>query len=297
MDKKTLNPLLISSLKLTAKSWIAINANSGECFASYNEHERREMASLTKIMTAYTSLQIINGLDINMTESLIEVSFDASLIKGTTANLSEGDVLNIYDMLHAMLLPSGNDAAYALAEYFGLILIELGFKGSLNPVQVFVNEMNRNAKILGMFDTNYANPHGLQNFYNKSSAYDIAKLARSVMKFSLFAEIVKKQYYSCLGSDILDKQKIFRWTNTNKLLTKGFQGLKTGITTVAGPCLASSYKDSEANIIIILLSCKTPDLRWTETMKLKNCIIQELYPRSNTIQQDKSKHLFKKKLY
>eukprot|EP00826_Nyctotherus_ovalis_P002875 TRINITY_DN10579_c0_g1_i1.p1 TRINITY_DN10579_c0_g1~~TRINITY_DN10579_c0_g1_i1.p1 ORF type:complete len:294 (+),score=83.98 TRINITY_DN10579_c0_g1_i1:200-1081(+) len=282
MEKKSLT--MSSSLKLTAKSWIAINGNTGEYFIGCNEHERREIASLTKIMTAYTSMQIINALDINITESLVEVSFDASLMNGTTASLCEGDVLNIYDMLHAMLLPSGNDAAYALAEYFGLLLIELGFKGSFDPIQIFVNEMNKNAKILGMLDTSYANPHGLQNPNNKSSAHDVAKLAKSAMKLPLFADIVKKQTYSCLGQDMLSRQKSFRWTNTNKLLTKGFQGLKTGITSVAGPCLASSYKDSETNIIIVVISCKTPELRWTETIKLKNYVVQEFCGKSETTQ-------------
>ena len=130
MDKRIKNHLLPSPPQLTSKSWAVINANTDEFLGGYHEHERREIASLTKVMTAYTALKIINNLNINVTESKIEASFESSITGGTSANLEEGDVLNVWDMLHAMLLPSGNDAAYALAEYFGLVLIELGLKPS-----------------------------------------------------------------------------------------------------------------------------------------------------------------------
>ena len=295
MEKKVKGNIIVNPLNITAKAWAVLNANSGEFINGYHEHERREIASLTKIMTAYTSIQIINSLDINITESMVETSFDASLMGGTTARLDEGDLLNIHDMLHAMMLPSGNDAAYALAEYFGLLLLELGFKGSSDPIQVFLKEMNKNAKTLGMNDTTYANPHGLQNFYNKSTAYDLAKLSNAAMKLPLLAEIVKKVKYSCYGQDILGRTKSFEWSNTNKLLSKGFRGLKTGITPTAGPCLASSYKDSDNNLIIILLSSKSSDLKWTETIKLKNYCIQSTNIKVDTNQQEKSKLRITKK--
>jgi D-alanyl-D-alanine carboxypeptidase len=174
------------------------------------EKERREIASLTKIMTAYTAIGIITRLDINILASKVEASIDAALMAGTSAELAEGDVLSIWDMLHAMLLPSGNDAAFALAEYFGLLLLEIGLPSitkSTDPIAVFVSEMNTNAKILGMHNTTFANPHGLQNSQNKSTAHDIAKLAATCMKMPLFSEIVKKHKYSCIGQDMFGNQK------------------------------------------------------------------------------------------
>jgi D-alanyl-D-alanine carboxypeptidase len=278
MEKRIRNHSLFSPPQITAKSWAVLNANTGELLGGQHEHERREIASITKVMTAYTAIQIINSLNINVDESKVETSYDASLMIGTTAYLEEGDVLSVRDMLHAMLLPSGNDAAYALAEYFGLVLIELGLKASklVDPIQVFLCEMNKNAKAIRMSNTNYANPHGLQNFFNKSSALDIAKLSQIVMRFSLFSEIVKKQKYSCTGQDLFGNNKTFTWKNTNKLLAKGFNGLKTGITSSAGPCLVSNYKDDMVNLIIVVLSSKTPDHRWTETMKLKDWIVRVL---------------------
>jgi len=272
MEKRIKNNNLPSPPHITAKSWVVLNISTGELLGGQHEHERREIASITKVMTAYTAIQIIDSLNINVDESRVETSYDASLMIGTTAYLEEGDVLSVRDMLHAMLLPSGNDAAYALAEYFGLVLIELGLKASkvVDPIQVFLCEMNKNAKAIGMSNTNYANPHGLQNFFNKSSALDIAKLSQVAMRFPLFSEIVKKQKYSCTGQDLFGNNKTFVWKNTNKLLAKGFNGLKTGITTSAGPCLASNYKDDRANLIIVVLSSKTPDHRWTETVKLRD---------------------------
>jgi len=294
MDKKnSKNPSSdpTSALQITAKSWAILNANTGELVYGFHEHDRKEIASLTKIMTAYTSIQIITKLDINILASKVETSFDAALMNGTSADLAEGDVLSIWDMLHAMLLPSGNDAAYALAEYFGLLLLELGMPSVskvTDPIQIFIAEMNKNAKSLGLSDTNYANPHGLQNCFNKSSAYDIAKLSAAAMKSPLFAEIVKKAKYTCLGQDMFGNQKMFMWYNTNKLLAKGFNGLKTGITPTAGPCLSSSYKDSQISLIMVVLNCKSPEHRWNEIMRMKDWASQTLLGRKEKEKSENS---------
>ena len=276
---------LSSGLKITAKSWLILNAKTGEILSSQQEHERREIASITKVMTAYTAIQIINNLNIDIKQSKIETSYEAASIKGTTAELAKGDVLSLVDMLHGMLLPSGNDAAYALAEYFGLILLELGLKSQykmVDPIQIFLHEMNKTAKSIGMTKSNFASPHGLKNCFNKSSAIDLAKLSIEVMKCPLFADIVKKQSYECIGQDINENVKKFIWFNTNKLLAKGFNGLKTGITPSAGPCLLSSYVDDQVQITMVLLSCKTPDHRWTETLKMKDWTIKVLLKTKDT---------------
>eukprot|EP00826_Nyctotherus_ovalis_P050011 TRINITY_DN6088_c0_g1_i4.p1 TRINITY_DN6088_c0_g1~~TRINITY_DN6088_c0_g1_i4.p1 ORF type:complete len:316 (+),score=69.67 TRINITY_DN6088_c0_g1_i4:155-1102(+) len=276
---KLKNLALQSGLKLTAKSWLILNSKTGEILSSQQEHERREIASITKVMTAYTAIQIISNLHINVTESKIETPCEAAALKGTRAELSEGDVLSVLDMLHAMLLPSGNDAAYALAEYFGLVLLEVELKSQykmVDPVQVFIYEMNKSAKALGMTESNFASPHGLKNCFNKSSAIDLAKLGMAAMKCELFANIVRKQAYECIGQDSYGCEKKFIWFNTNKLLTKGFSGLKTGITPSAGPCLLSSYVNEKVELMMILLSCKTPDHRWTETLKMKDWAVKAL---------------------
>ncbi len=272
MEERKASP---PSLQLSAKAWAIYDSNTDQLLCGHLERERREIASLTKIMTAYTAICTIVRLDMNVLDSKVETSFDASMMAGTTADLAEGDVLSVWDMLHAMLLPSGNDAAYALAEYFGLLLMETGTKGA-DPILTFVSEMNRNAKILGLSNTTFASPHGLQNALNKSTAHDVAKLAAVCMKSPLFAEVVKKSKYTCLGLDMFGSQKMFMWVNTNKLLAKGFDGLKTGITPTAGPCLASSFRDGSFNLILVVLACKSPDHRWCEVMLMKDWAVARL---------------------
>lgn len=224
-------------------------------------------------MTAYTVLDLANRFDIDIIESKIEVSLDAAIIGGTSADLIEGDLISIWDMLHGMLLPSGNDAAYCLAEYFGLIILDLGLppiSKYSDPVTLFIAEMNKNARNLGLKDTNYASPHGLQNVANKSTAADVAKLAYKCMQEPLFKQIVQKTKYTCIGYDNDGDRKVFMWTNTNKLLGKGFNGIKTGITPSAGPCLAASFEYEEnENVIIVLLNSKSPEIRWHECTRLK----------------------------
>ena len=262
---------------VSAKSWAIFDASSQALICGKQEAEPHEIASLTKIMTAYTAIHVASRLDINMLTSKVVVSYDASEMTGTTANLAAGDALSFWDMLHAMLLPSGNDAAYAIAEYVGYLLLEFGmppFAKSSDPVSIFVAEMNRNAKQLHMTNTTYHNPHGLQDPLNVSSAGDVAKLAATVMGMPFFAEIVKKPRYACVGYDIAGQQKKRQWANTNRLLSKGFNGLKTGITPSAGPCLASSYHSGGVNLVIVVLGCKTPDHRWHEVMKLKDFAIR-----------------------
>jgi len=285
--KTTANSMSLSSdgaftvPNVTAKSWAICDATNQTILWGKNETDRREIASLTKIMTAYTAIKIMTRLDVNMMSSKIEVSSEATTLGGTTAGLSDGDSLTVWDMLHALLLPSGNDAAFCIAEYFGLLLCELGLPPlakSTNLVDIFVAEMNANAKNLKLSGTTYANPHGLANPYNKSTAADIAKLSSICMGMPLFAEIVRKTKYSCLARTEEGKQKVYTWNNTNRLLTKGFNGVKTGITPTAGPCLASSFKDSKNHLVIVILNCKTPDHRWHEMNKLKDFAIGLLGP-------------------
>lgn len=92
----------------------------------------------------------------------------------------------------------------------------------------------------------------------------------------MFKEIVNKEVYICKGKDIYDEEKEFRYVNTNKLLDKGFNGVKTGVTPAAGPCLASSFEKDNLHLIVILMNTKTMDSRWVETPKLTLWAINRL---------------------
>lgn len=144
------------------------------------------------------------------------------------------------------------------------------------PIKYFIQEMNRYARALGLESTNYANPHGLSHKNNKSTAYDIGKLSCIAMQDPMLREIVNKQSYECRGKDIYDEEREFEWTNTNKLLGKGFNGLKTGVTPAAGPCLAASFEKDSLHLVVVVMNTKTMDNRWVEVPKLTLWAINRL---------------------
>lgn len=141
--------------------------------ASRFDLTKREIASLTKIMTLWVCIQLIEKFSIDPEKEIVTVSDQASIQGGTTANLFEGDRLSVWDCFHALMLPSGNDAAVALSEHFGNIILKnstLSKKNAFNlnnssldlsPYKIFLDEMNKYAKDLNMVYTFYANPHGL----------------------------------------------------------------------------------------------------------------------------------------
>ena len=143
-------------------------------------------------------------------------------------------------------------------------------------MKYFLQEMNRYARALGLESTNYANPHGLSHKNNKSTAADIGKLACIAIQDPLIREIVINKSYTCVGRDIRDEPSEFSWSNTNKLLGKGFNGLKTGVTPAAGPCLAASFEKDSLHLVIIVMNTKTMDNRWVEVPKLTLWAINRL---------------------
>jgi D-alanyl-D-alanine carboxypeptidase (penicillin-binding protein 5/6) len=100
--------------------------NNGECLFGRGENEKKEIASLTKVMTCYTVLKLCQNYEISLKETIITISPLASEIDGTTANLRHKDKLSIWDLLHGLMLPSGNDAGFLLAEYFGELIFKNG---------------------------------------------------------------------------------------------------------------------------------------------------------------------------
>jgi len=158
------------------------------------------MASLTKMMTAIVSLELAQKLNLDIRSTFFKVSIKASTTPGTTANLLDGQYLSIWDLLHGLMLPSGNDAAMVLAENFSTRLnnktkkkIEKDELGNIiqsksktvsfnESCSLFVKEMNKTARRYFMRHTNYANPHGLADKSNHSTALELAYLANYAMK-------------------------------------------------------------------------------------------------------------------
>ncbi|EAS03230.2 D-alanyl-D-alanine carboxypeptidase family protein (macronuclear) [Tetrahymena thermophila SB210] len=290
--------------QVTAKAWALFDGSSGKFIDGKCVHNQREVASLTKIMTCYTVIEFFEQiLQKDMKRVFVRVSSRASQTNGTSARLKYNMIISIWDLLYGLMLPSGNDSAVCLAENVGSLMYlyyvkqdneilqdefiydeqllhkKLELDSTPNTgMQRFLVQMNINAVNFELINTNYSNPHGLKNPLNKSSAYDVAKISCNAMKLESFKKIVTTKIHTAQVK-VKNQQGLYEnvswtWENTNKLLDKGWSGIKTGITDAAGPCLASciKFKDpiNEINryLIIVILSAQSMDIRWSECQKI-----------------------------
>jgi len=241
--------------------------------SSKNLNLSLEIASMTKIMTAYVVCKILFGdmqcVNLNPKKLYMRASYYAAKVGGTTANIKEGLRYSIYDLLVGLMLPSGNDASLVLAENFGRFLIIEASRNSsmklkdcieMDPydqeqsrfyVKRFIKRMNAEAQKLKLSNTSFSNPHGLSDKANRSSAQDVTRLTMAALKYTLFAEIVNK--YQFISNAVFDwdvRREINdrgclvtqRWFNLNVLLKdpkNRYKGVKTGQTPNAGSCLCS----------------------------------------------------------
>ncbi len=269
---------------VTALAWSLVDGRTGELLWGKDFTERLEIASLTKIMTAYTTIRTLRLLKLDCAKVVLQVSPRAAMTVGTLAGLREGDKLKVSQMLYGLLLPSGNDAALALAEGCGKLMIEGWGKSKVlkrklkrflnvrtvkelpttDAIEIFVRCMNRFAARLGLTKSTFSNPSGLADKGNKSTAEDLGRLVWAARKESLIATIAKTREYKCLGADGKSVMKEFSWANTNQLLKDGFDGFKTGITPTAGPCLIGTRTYRKVGLVITVLHCKTCEHRWKE---------------------------------
>lgn len=222
--------------EVTAKGAVVINADTGEVLFRKNADKRLPMASTTKIMT--TILAIEHGrLDEQFT-----VDSQAVKTEGSSMGLCENDKVTVRALCYGMMLPSGNDAANCTA---------VRISGS---IESFVGLMNQKAQQLGLSDTHFVTPSGLDDNTDEhySTAQDMAMLTRYAMHNSTFREICSaKKVKLCFGDPPYE-----RWLyNTNKLLSSchGVIGVKTGFTDKAGRCLVSCCERNGARLICVTL--------------------------------------------
>lgn len=161
--------------KISANCWAIYDVNKKTMIEGKREHFKREIASLTKIMTAWVVINLCKQWNLNFRTHEVTVSSVASDIRGTCAELKEGDVLSVEQLLYGLMLPSGNDAAFALAQHFGKMIYKRrkytkidqqrirSFQFDYHPyyAKYFLKEMNDWAEKLGMTQTHFDSPHGL----------------------------------------------------------------------------------------------------------------------------------------
>ena len=228
--------------KLDAGSWVLIDAHTGMFLAGKDPDKQVPIASTTKLMVAIVALDEGVNLDEKVT-----VSEDAARYAGSVysnVGLYPYDQVSVEDLLTAALVPSGTDAVYALAEHLG--------DGSVDE---FVGKMNDKAKELGLKHTHYANPAGIDDPENYSSAADLAKIARTAMKYPEFRKIVAEP-----EATISTQDRKIQIVNTNLLVVpnSGYDygpatGVKTGTSPKAGPCLVASATSGDESYIAVIL--------------------------------------------
>ena len=219
----------------SASSAILFAPASGSILFQKNADQKRPIASTTKIMTALTVLRKGGDLD-----RLCTIPPEACGIEGTSIYLKPGETLSVRDLLYALLLSSANDAATALA---------LLCSGS---IPAFAEEMNRNAEQIGLENTFFMNPHGLDHPEHYSTARDLALLAAAAFEDVTFREMVSTRRYSIPAPD--GGRRFF--LNHNKLLTRypDCVGVKTGFTKKSGRCLVSAAERDGVLLISVTLN-------------------------------------------
>ena len=232
---------------INARIAVAYDRKSGKAIYGKNENKRTAMASTTKIMTA---IVLIENADLDQT---ITVSAKAAGTGGSRLGLKHNDKITMKDLLYGLMLKSGNDAAVAIAENVG------------GSIEKFADLMNEEAKKIGLDNTHYVTPHGLDNPEHYTTAYELAKLADYALKNEIFAKVVNTKNYTVTINGY--PKNI---TNTNELLgyLDGVNGVKTGFTNNAGRCLVTSVNRNEFEIITVVLQADTKKMRTTDSISL-----------------------------
>lgn len=232
---------------LNARAAIIYDRTTKEVIWGKNEDVKKAMASTTKIMTAIVVLEKTNLSDV------VTISKKAASIGGSRLKVSQGDKICVNDLLYGLMLRSGNDTAIALAEYVG------------GSVEGFANLMNEKAKELGLSNTHFVTPHGLDNENHYTTAYELAIITDYALNNSTFSKIVNTK-----STTITVNGTSRTIGNTNELLgyMKGVNGVKTGFTNGAGRCLVTSCTRDNNQIITVVLGCDTKKQRTSDSSKL-----------------------------
>ncbi|MGW0912995.1 D-alanyl-D-alanine carboxypeptidase family protein [Streptomyces sp. NPDC002784] len=247
---------------VSAKGAFMLDSTTGSTLYSKSADTKRPMASTTKIMAARVVLAIPDvNLDTKVTIKQAYRDYVAAK-QASTADLKTGDKVTVRQLLHALMLPSGCDAAMALADKFGT--------GTTVAARTknFIAKMNKKADALGLTNTHFDSFDGnsTQNT-NYTTPRDLAKLTRSAMKFSAFAGIVKKTKTVQYATSSAGATRTYTWYNTNTLLGSysGALGVKTGTNTPSGPCLVFAGTRNGKTVVGVLLN--DPN-RYTDAAKL-----------------------------
>lgn len=237
----------IDNPELNARIALIYDRASGRIIYEKNGNKQTPMASTTKILT---SIVILENADLKET---VTIGSKAAGTGGSRLGLKKNDKITVNDLLYGLMLRSGNDAAVALALHVG------------GSIEGFADMMNKKAEELGLTNSHFVVPHGLDNEGHYTTAYELAKMADYALNIPKFKEIVSSK-----SATIYINGYPKAINNTNNLLgsVSGVYGVKTGFTNGAGRCLVSSCKRGELDIITVIIGADTNNQRTADTKEL-----------------------------
>lgn len=230
----------------SARNVVLMEQHSGRVLYAKQEHDSEKIASITKIMTGLLAVES------GKLKDTVSITDTAVRVEGSSIYLKPGQKVPLEDLVYGLMLRSGNDAAQAIAEYIG------------GSVDGFVYLMNEKAKEIGMKDTHFSNPHGLDgDGKHYSSAYDMALLTRYAMENETFRQIFGAKSYQSKAWD-------YPWKNKHKLVTHRYEyatGGKTGFTKKAGRTLVTTASKDGLDLIVVTIQASSD---WNDHMYLLN---------------------------
>ena len=249
-----------------AASWVLMEKETGNILCAEHPHDKLEPASVTKVMTLLLVMEAISQGRLSLTDT-VQVSAHAASMGGSQVYLKEGELMTVDDLLKAVAVASGNDAAVALAEHLA------------GSEEAFVERMNQRAAQLGMADTCFVNCTGLPAAGHLTSAYDIALMSRELI---LHHPDIRS--YTTIWMDTL-RDGTFQLSNTNKLIRfyEGATGLKTGSTDAARFCISATAERDGMELIAVIMKSPTKDTRLEAAKALlnfgfANYTLMDVYP-------------------
>jgi D-alanyl-D-alanine carboxypeptidase len=236
----------VPELEINSERYILIDGETGQVFAQKGAREKVQIASLTKVFTAVQALE--------MASPTMRITTDESDVVGaesTAMGLGPGETYTLEDLIYGMLLPSGNDAAHAIARSLG------GHQPGEDPekaVARFMDLLNQRVKDMGLTDTNLITPSGWGVPGHHSSAWDVAAMMQHAMEFPLIVDAISTRSYTTSNGAMTI-------TNTNKLLSSynALIGGKTGFDNEAGWCLVNIAQQGDRKMIAVTLDGYAPD--------------------------------------
>lgn len=227
-------PINIKALDVNTNKYILMDMDTNRIIIGENINEVKSVASISKIMTA------ILAIESGKMDDKVTVGDEILAAYGSGIYIKQGEVLTLKDLVYGLMLRSGNDASYAIAKYVG------------GSVENFVKKMNEKAIEIGMKNTTFNNPNGLdEEKGNYSTAYDMAILTSYAMKNNEYKKITKTKKYV-----LKTNMNVYSWTNKNKLLKlyKYATGGKTGYTKIAKRTLVTTASKNNINLVVVTLN-------------------------------------------